>query len=239
MTKQEFIEKLQAVKEATEVKRAEDTVMDIKDVEEVKSAEGMPNSELPTQKEVEKEVEQAVDPVVPADEDGVSKNGGEQEEVTNETIAAEKKKEDNRMKDAINVTQRTYEESAEVNTELLSKLAESEETIKSLQEKIAKINEVAKQALVSQKEEITEAFTNKLTEVLEKISAEGTKMEEELKAESAKATKSLALAEAFGKASLKLNNILIKALKESHSDKKLVCHESYKARVSGRSRRLI
>ena len=152
MTKQEFIEKLQAVKEATEVKRAEDTVMDIKDVEEVKSAEGMPNSELPTQKEVEKEVEQAVDPVVPADEDGVSKNGGEQEEVTNETIAAEKKKEDNRMKDAINVTQRTYEESAEVNTELLSKLAESEETIKSLQEKIAKINEVAKQALVSQKE---------------------------------------------------------------------------------------
>lgn len=236
MTKQEFIEKLKAMKEAAEVKRAEDTTPDVKVVDDVKSAEGMPSSELPTQKEIEKEVNAAVEPVVAADKDGISKNGGE-EELTDTSIETEKKKEDNAAKDAINVTSRTYEEQVEVNNELVRKLAESEETIKSLQEKVAKINSVAKEALASQKEQITEAFANKLTAVLEKISEEGTKMEESLKAEAEKATKSLSLAESFGKSSLKLNNILIKALRESKPAKKLVCHESYKARISGKAKR--
>lgn len=236
MTKQEFIEKLKTMKEAAEVKKAEDTTPDVKVVEDVKHAEGMPDEVAPTQAEVEKLVDDAVAPVVPVDAEGISKNVGEVE-VSQETIAAERKKEDNAAKDVINVTDRTYTEQVEVNNELVKKLAESEEALKVMQEKVAKVNAVAKEALVAQREKITEAFAQKLTSVLEKISEEGTKLEESLRAEADKATKSLALAENYGKASLKLNNILIKALKESAPAKKLVCHESYKAKVSGRKAR--
>lgn len=233
MTKQEFLAKLQ---ENKEVKKAEDTIVPATVVDEVKPAEGIKVEETPVQAEIEKEVAAAVEPVVDADAEGVSENGGEAE-LTDDSVEAERKKEDNAAKDVINVTDRTYEEQVEVNNELVRKLAESEEKIASLTEQVAKINAMTKDALQTQKEQITEAFAKKLTAVLEQISAEGTALEESLQAEANKAKASLALAEAYGKASLKLNNILIKRMKESRVEKKMVCCESYKARISNRAKR--
>lgn len=240
MTKQEFLEafkkKRAALAEAEEVKKAEDTNPDTKAVEDVKPAEGMPSSELPTQKEVEKEVNAAVDPVVDADKDGVSKNGGEAE-LTDTSVETEKKKEDKSAKDAINVSERTYEEQVEVNNELLAKLQEAKEQNAKLAKEVALIKESATAALKDREKMIATKFEERMVDILEDIRVHGTKIEESLKAEAAKAKKTLALAESFSKASLKLNNILLNQLKSNQAEKKMLCVESYKARVSGRAKR--
>jgi len=240
MTKQEFLEafkaKRAALAEAEAVKKAEDTIPEVKVVDDVKAAEGMPNSELPTQKEVEKDVAAAVDPVVPADEDGVSKNGGEAT-MSDESVEAERKKEDKSAKDAINVSERTYEEQVEVNNELLAKLQEANEQNAKLAKEVTLIKESATAALKEREQVIASKFENRMVEILEDIRVRGTQIEESLKAEAVKAQKTLALAESFSKSSLKLNNILLNQLKANQAEKKMVCVESYKARVSGRAKR--
>lgn len=240
MTKQEFLEAFKAKKaalaEAEAVKKAEDTNPDTKAVKDVKAAEGMPSSELPTQKDVEKEVAAAVDPVVDADKDGVSKNGGEAT-MSDESVEAERKKEDNAAKDAINVSERTYEEQVEVNNELLAKLEEAKEQNAKLAKEVALIKESATAALQEREKLIASKFEERMVDILEDIRVHGTKIEEALKNEAAKANKTLALAESFSKASLKLNNILLNQLKSNKAEKKMLCVESYKARVSGRAKR--
>ena len=111
---------------ATNVKKAEDTLQNIetKEVKDAPKADGVKglDSELPTQKAVEKEVAKDEGPMIPVDKDGVSKNGGESDKMEDGKVEAEKKKEDNGMKDVINVSDRNVEEAAEVHNELLAQL---------------------------------------------------------------------------------------------------------------------
>ena len=126
MTKQEAIAKIKKALAESEITNAKQTLANVNVKEkDVKAAEGMPKSELPTQKDVEKLVANAEPTLVPADEDGVSKNGGEKDVMDNEKIEAERKKEDNAMKDVINVADRKVEENSEVQAELLKQLEES------------------------------------------------------------------------------------------------------------------
>jgi len=131
-TKDELIKAVMTIKEsnALNVKKAEDTLQNIKDVKEVDGAkvgEGINglNSELPTQKEVEKEVNKDEGPMIPVDKDGISKDGGNSDKLEAGKVEAERKKEDNGMKDVINVSSRKVEEAAEVHTELLKQLEEA------------------------------------------------------------------------------------------------------------------
>lgn len=50
------------------------------------------DSELPTQKEVEKYVAKDEGPMIPVDKDGVSKNGGDDDRMEADKVEAEKKK---------------------------------------------------------------------------------------------------------------------------------------------------
>ena len=79
MTKEEMLKMLK--ENALNVKKAEDTIENInaKEVDGVNKAEGIQglDSELPTQKEVEKYVAKDEGPMIPVDKDGVSKNGGD------------------------------------------------------------------------------------------------------------------------------------------------------------------
>ena len=141
MTKEEL---LKALRESAEnVKKAEDTVANIETkvvdapVAKADGVEGL-DSELPTQKDVEKAVDAACDPLVPADKDGVSKNGGEDDRMEAGKVEAERKHEDNAAKDVINVSTRKVEEAAEVNEELLKQLREAAEREEAYKEKIAK-----------------------------------------------------------------------------------------------------
>ena len=120
MTKQEAIAKIKKALAESEITNAKQTLANVNVKEkDVKAAEGMPKSELPTQKDVEKVVANAEPTLVSADKDGVSKNGGEKDVMDNEKIEAERKKEDNAMKDVINVADRKVEENSEVQPELL------------------------------------------------------------------------------------------------------------------------
>lgn len=85
---------------ALNVKKAEDTIqnIDAKEVDGVDKAEGVQglDSELPTQKDVEKYVAKDEGPMIPVDSDGVSKDGGEDNRMEADKIEAEKKKEEER-----------------------------------------------------------------------------------------------------------------------------------------------
>ena len=157
MTKEEMLKMLK--ENALNVKKAEDTIENInaKEVDGVDKAEGIQglDSELPTQKDVEKYVAKDEGPMIPVDSDGVSKDGGEDNRMEADKIEAEKKKEDNGMKDIINVSSRKVEESAEVNNELLAQLQEAAVREEQYKAKIAKINGLCEKALKTQAESIT------------------------------------------------------------------------------------
>ena len=91
MTKEELIRLIN--ESAENITNADQTVKNIetKEVKDVKPAEGIThlNSELPTQKDIEKEVNAAEDPIVPADKDGISKNGGDSNLLEPEKVEAE------------------------------------------------------------------------------------------------------------------------------------------------------
>ena len=153
MTKAEILAKVSELKakqnlSEAEVKKAEDTIANIETPvtdAPIKPAENAPAEpkDLPTQKDVEKAVANAEDPIVPADKDGVSKNGGECDQLmTADGIEAEKKKEDKKIKDAINVGERKVEESEEVKDELLKQLEESSKREEELKAKIAEITKL-------------------------------------------------------------------------------------------------
>lgn len=219
MTKAEVLAKIKEMKESNvlNVTNAEQTVANIegKEVENVKAAEGMPHEELPTQKDVEKAVNSAEPTIVPADKDGVSKNGGECDCIDNDKIEAERKKEDNAMKDVINVADRKVEENAEVQAELLKQLEEATSREKDYKAKIVELNSLCEEALEAQRKELTESHSKEIEAFFESIIAKGEAFEKELTESAEKNEKAYKSAKKLYESSLKMNKMLLEAVKKA------------------------
>ena len=206
MTKDEM---LKLLKESNEVKKAEDTIknIDAKEVHEVKAAEGMGAEPLPTQKEVEKEVNAAEGPMIAVDKEGVSKDGGECDKLMSQDgVEAEKKKQDNGMKDVINVSSRKVEESAEVTNELLAQLKEAAAREEGYKAKIAEITSLCEKALELQKQTLIKDHAAEMSKVFEAVIAEGEMYKK---------------AQKLYEGSSKLNRILLEAVKKAQPERKM------------------
>jgi len=229
MTKEEMIAALKASKlqesNAVNVKDADDTLQNIetKEVKEAPKADGIQglDSELPTQKDIEKEVAKDEGPIVPADKDGVSKNGGECDKMEDGKIEAERKKEDNGMKDVINVSDRKVEEAAEVHNELLGQLQEASAREEGYKAKIKEITELCEKALKAQAEDLTKEHAKEMKKVFENVVQEGEKMEKELAEAATKNEKMYKTAQRLYESSAKLNKVLLEAVKKSVPEKKM------------------
>lgn len=236
MTKAEAIAKIkESMKESNvlNVTNAEQTVANIegKEVEDVKAAEGMPKSELPTQKDVEKVVANAEPTLVPADEDGVSKNGGEKDVMDNEKIEAERKKEDNAMKDVINVADRKVEENSEVQAELLKQLEEATAREESYKAKVAEINSLCEEALKVQREELIKSHSQEMEAFFEAIIAKGEAFEKELTEAAEKNEKAYKSAKKLYESSLKMNKMLLEAVKKAQPARNMTRYMTPAARA--------
>ena len=219
MTKSEALAKIkEAMKEnVLNVTNAEQTVANIegKEVENVKAAEGMPAAEPVNDKEVKKFEAEAEPTLVPADKDGVSKNGGECDCIDNDKIEAERKKEDNAMKDVINVADRKVEENAEVQAELLKQLEEATAREAEYKAKIAEITSLCEEALEAQRKELTESHSKEIESFFESIIAKGEAFEKELTESAEKNEKAYKAAKKLYESSLKMNKMLLEAVKKS------------------------
>ena len=219
MTKAEALAKIkEAMKEnVLNVTDAEQTVANIegKEVDDVKAAEGMPAAEPVNASEVEKYTNSAEPTLVPADEDGVSKNGGEKDVIDNEKIEAERKKEDNAMKDVINVADRKVEENAEVQAELLKQLEEATAREAEYKAKIAEITSLCEEALEAQRKELTESHSKEVEAFFESIIAKGEAFEKELTEAAEKNEKAYKSAKKLYESSLRMNKMLLEAVKKA------------------------
>lgn len=217
----------------SEVKNAKDTLSNIetKVVDDVKPAEGMPNKELPTQAAIEKEVAKDEGPMIPVDADGVSKNGGESDDLEPGKIEAERKKEDNGMKDIINVSTRKVEENAEVNNELLSQLQEAAAREEALKVKLQKVQALCEEAIKTQQADLTKAHAEEMKKVFTAVITEGKKFEAMLSESSAKNEKLYKKAQKMYESSAKLNKILLEAVKKNQPEKKMVRYQTAAARA--------
>ena len=236
MTKAEAIAKIkESMKESNvlNVTNAEQTVANIegKEVEDVKAAEGMPKSELPTQKDVEKVVANAEPTLVSADKDGVSKNGGEKDVMDNEKIEAERKKEDNAMKDVINVADRKVEENSEVQAELLKQLEEATAREESYKAKVAEINSLCEEALKVQREELIKSHSQEMEAFFEAIIAKGEVFEKELTEAAEKNEKAYKSAKKLYESSLKMNKMLLEAVKKAQPARNMTRYMTPAARA--------
>lgn len=236
MTKAEAIAKIkESMKESNvlNVTNAEQTVANIegKEVENVKAAEGMPKSELPTQKDVEKVVANAEPTLVSADKDGVSKNGGEKDVMDNEKIEAERKKEDNAMKDVINVADRKVEENSEVQAELLKQLEEATAREESYKAKVAEINSLCEEALKVQREELIKSHSQEMEAFFEAIIAKGEAFEKELTEAAEKNEKAYKSAKKLYESSLKMNKMLLEAVKKAQPARNMTRYMTPAARA--------
>lgn len=219
MTKAEAIAKIKAALKEAEIKNAEDTVQNIetKVVDDVKAAD-VTVKETPVAAEIEKAVANAEEPLVAADKDGVSKNGGEAE-MTKDSVEAEKKKEDNAMKDVINVADRKVEENTEVQAELLKQLEEAASREEGYKAKIAEINTLCEEALEAQRKQLLKAHGVEMTKFFEAIVAKGEAFEAELTEAAAKNEKAYKSAKKLYESSLKMNKMLLEAVKKAQPAK--------------------
>lgn len=218
MTKAEAIAKIkESMKEnVVNVTDAEQTVanIDAKPVDDVKAAEGMPSAEPVNADKVEQFANSAEETLVPADEDGVSKNGGEKE-LSATAIEAERKKEDNAMKDVINVADRKVEENAEVQAELLKQLEEATAREEGYKAKVAEINSLCEEALKVQREELIKSHSQEMEAFFEAIIAKGEAFEKELTESAEKNEKAYKSAKKLYESSLKMNKMLLEAVKKA------------------------
>lgn len=192
------------------------------------------DSELPTQKAVEKAVAEDEGPIVPADKDGVSKNGGEDDKLmTADGVEAVRKKEDNAMKDVINVASRKVEESAEVQNELLTQLKEAKEREESYKQKIEEINKLCEQALIAQRAQLAEAHGAEMNAFFEAVVAKGEALEAELNEAIAKRERSCEAAKKLYESSLKMNKMLLAAVKQAQPEKQLTRYVTPARRALG------
>lgn len=236
MTKEEML-KLLKESNALNVKKAEDTIqnIDVKPVEDSKAAEGMGADPLPTQKEIEKLVAKDEGPMIAVDKDGVSKDGGECDKLMSEEgIEGEKKKQDNGMKDVINVSSRKVEEAAEVNNELLDQLKEAAKREESYKAKIADITALCEKALELQKKSLIKEHALEMNNVFKKVIAEGEKLENELTEAANKNEKLYKTAQKLYEGSSKLNKILLEAVKKAQPERKMTRYTTaaYRAMMS-------
>ena len=224
MTKEEMLKRLQE-SNAVNVKKAEDTLQNIetKEVKDAKVAQGISglNSELPTQKAIEKEVNKDEGPVIPADKDGVSKDGGNDDRMEPGKVEAERKKEDNGMKDVINVSSRKVEESNEISNELLEQLEEATLREAEYKAKTDKIIALCEQALDDQKEALIKEHAADMKKVFEAVISEGEKLEESLIADANKNKKMYVKAKKLYESSMKLNKALVEAVKKAQPEKQM------------------
>lgn len=232
MTRDEFVRML---KESENITNADQTVKNIetKEVHDVKPAEGITHmdSELPTQAAIEKEVNKDEGPIVPADKDGVSKNGGDSNLLEPEKVEAERKKEDNGMKDVINVSSRKVEENSEVHNELLNQLKEASEREAGYKAQIAEIKKLCEAELAKQTKEMTKAHSEEMKKVFESVIAEGEKFEKSLAESAAKNEKMYRTAQKMYESSTKLNKILLEAVRAAQPAKKMVRYQTAAARA--------
>lgn len=232
MTKEQI---LAALKEsnALNVNKAEDTIQNIdkKVVNDSKAAEGMGADPLPTQKEVEKVVNAAEGPMIPVDKDGMSKDGGDDNRMEDGKVEAEKKREDNSMKDVINVSSRKVEEATEVNNELLDQLKEAAEREEKYKNKINEITALCEKALKNQYEALTKEHAAGMKTVFESVIAEGEKLEKELSEAAAKNEKMYKTAKKLHENSAKLSKILLEAVKKAQPEKQMTRYMTAKARA--------
>ena len=217
---------LKALKEsnALNVKKAEDTLQNIetKEVKDSKPAEGMGTDPLPTQKEVEKVVNAAEGPMIAVDKDGVSKDGGDCDKLmSKDGVEAERKKQDNGMKDVINVSSRKVEETAEVNNELLAQLKEAADREEGYKAKIAEITKLCEKALNVQQKAIAQEAAEHMKEIFQSILTEGEKAEKEMTEAAAKNEKMYKTAQKMYESSSKLNKILLEAVKKAQPEKQM------------------
>lgn len=217
---------LKALKEsnALNVKKAEDTLQNIetKEVKDSKPAEDMGADPLPTQKEVEKVVNAAEGPMIAVDKDGVSKDGGDCDKLmSKDGVEAERKKQDNGMKDVINVSSRKVEETAEVNNELLAQLKEAADREEGYKAKIAEITKLCEKALNVQQKAIAQEAAEHMKEIFESILVEGEKAEKEMTEAAAKNEKMYKTAQKMYESSSKLNKILLEAVKKAQPEKQM------------------
>ena len=232
MTKQEAIAKIKKALAESEITNAKQTLANVNVKEkDVKAAEGMPKSELPTQKDVEKVVANAKPTLVPADKDGVSKNGGEKDVMDNEKIEAERKKEDNAMKDVINVADRKVEENAEVQAELLKQLEEATAREAEYKAKIAEITRLCEEALEAQRKELTESHSKEVEAFFESIIAKGEAFEKELTEAAEKNEKAYKSAKKLYESSLKMNKMLLEAVKKAQPARNMTRYMTPAARA--------
>lgn len=234
MTKDEIIKALK--ENALNVKKAEDTLQNIKDVKEVNCAkvgEGINGlkSELPTQKAIEKEVNKDKGPMIPVDKDGVSKDGGNSDKLAAGKVEAERKKEDNGMKDVINVSSRKVEEANEINNELLNQLKEAAGREESYKRQLSKMKALCEQALLSQERALTKEHAKEMKAIFEAVIAEGEKMEKSMNESSVKTNKMYKNAKKLYENSIKLNKILVEAIKKSQPKKEMIRYETAAAKA--------
>lgn len=232
MTKQEAIAKIKKALAESEITNAKQTLANVNVKEkDVKAAEGMPKSELPTQKDVEKVVANAEPTLVSADKDGVSKNGGEKDVMDNEKIEAERKKEDNAMKDVINVADRKVEENSEVQAELLKQLEEATAREESYKAKVAEINSLCEEALKVQREELIKSHSQEMEAFFEAIIAKGEAFEKELTEAAEKNEKAYKSAKKLYESSLKMNKMLLEAVKKAQPARNMTRYMTPAARA--------
>ena len=237
MTKDEILKSINALKEsnALNVKKAEDTIQNIdsKEVSDAKAAQGITGltSELPTQKDVEKEVNKNEGPIVPADKDGISKNGGESDKLENGKVEAERKKEDNGMKDVINVSDRKVEENAESTTELLNQLKEAAAREEHYKAEVAKMKALCEEAIKLQGQELTQLHAKQMHDVFEAVVKKGEDLEAQMNEAVAKNEKLYKSAQKLYEGSTRLNKILLEAVKKAQPEKKMTRYMSASARA--------
>ena len=234
MTKAEALAKLKEMKEGVlNVTDAEQTVANIegKEVDNVKAAEGMPSAEPVNAKEIEQYKNSAEETLDPADKDGVSKNGGEKDVMDNEKIEAERKKEDNAMKDVINVADRKVEENAEVQAELLKQLEEATAREAEYKAKIAEITRLCEEALEAQRKELTESHSKEVEAFFESIIAKGEAFEKELTEAAEKNEKAYKSAKKLYESSLKMNKMLLEAVKKAQPARNMTRYMTPAARA--------
>lgn len=236
MTKEEMIKALKE-SNALNVKNANDTLQNI-ETKEVKApiskAEGLTglDSELPTQKDVEKEVNKAEAPLVPADKDGVSKDGGDCDKLmSKDGVEAERKKQDNGMKDVINVSSRKVDEASEVNNELLAQLQEAALREEKYKAKISEINSLCEKALSLREEQLTKEHAKQMNAVFESVIAEAEKIEKEMTEAAVKNEKMYKTAQKLYENSSKLNKILLEAVKKAQPEKVMTHYMTAAARA--------
>ena len=240
MTKDEMIALLKKSKlseAAMNVKNAEDTLENIQ-AKEVKTpvskGEGIKglDSELPTQKEIEKMVDAAKPSLVAADKDGVSKDGGEDDRMNPEKIENERKKQDAAMKDVVNVSQRKVAEASEIHTELLAQMKEATAREEQYKKKIAQFNVLCEKALAAQAKILSDKHASQMKKIIESIIVEGEKLESKLNESIAKNEKMYKKANKLYESSTRLNKILLEAVKDAQPKHELKRYTTFARAVA-------